>query len=392
MNSKFISCYTIIIILSLLLTGCWDRRELDELAVVSGMAIDIDKETNQIKLTAQIIKAGEVGKSQGGAGTSSSGKEAQAAYEVESTGNTIFDAIRNFTLQTSRKLYFPHNNIIIFSNEVAKEGLTPFIDFFIKDPETRNLVWVLVAEKNAGDILHVITDLEKIPASGISKLIKHRTVTSQIAGVKMEDFISMLLSPTTAPVATYVKTFEKAGEKKVFMQGTSFFKGDRLVGQLDKTETRGLLWIKGKVKSGILVIKDPQANKISMEITKASSKIKPEISQGNYNIKVQIYEEGNIGEEMGNINLSTTKMINYLEEQENKVIKREIESVLKKAREYNTDIFAFGEAFHRKYPDKWKEIEAGWEAIFPKINVELEVSSHIKNVGLTTKPPIPLKQ
>ncbi|MTI60342.1 MAG: Ger(x)C family spore germination protein [Firmicutes bacterium] len=386
--------FTILLFLLLLLTACWDRKELDDLAVVAGIAIDYDQETEGIKLTAQIIKAGEVGQPQGGGNRGSSAKEegAETVWVVESTGETVFDAVRNFTFQSSRKLYFPHNNIIVFSKELAEKGITPYLSFFIRDHETRNMVWVLIAEDQAGDVMRVKTDLEEIPAVGIAGMIEDRVATSEISGIMLHEFLTMLMSKTTGPVATPLRILEKDGEKKPLIAGTAVFKGDKLLTYLNIKETRGLLWVKGEVESGIIVIKDLRDNKISIEITKASSKVKAEITDGEYKIKLKVFTEGNIGEQMGDSNLATGKMIAYLERQKQEAVKKEIEAVLKKAKDYKTDIFAFGEAFHRKYPDKWQEIERDWDDIFPEIKVSIEVDSQLHHAGLNVKPPIPVKQ
>jgi len=39
------------------LAGCWDRREIEEIGFVAGVAIDFDPETDDILLTAQIAKS-----------------------------------------------------------------------------------------------------------------------------------------------------------------------------------------------------------------------------------------------------------------------------------------------------------------------------------------------
>lgn len=392
MKKKLFKYTGILLILFFLLclTACWDRKELDDLAIVSGIAVDYDQETEQVRLTAQIIKAGEVGQSQeGGSGGSTTGEEPQAAWVVESTAETVFEAVRAFTFQSSRKLYFPHNNIIVFSKEIAEKGIRPYISFFIRDPATRTMVWVLIAEGQASDVMRVKTDLEKIPAAGIARMIENRVVTSQISGTTLQDFTSMLLSKTTAPVASHIHIFEEDGEKKAYIEGSSVFKGDKLSTYLNKKETRGLLWIKGEVKSGITVIKDPMGKKISVEITKSSSQIEPEIINDKYIIKLKVSSEANIGEQMGDFNLATGKVIAYLEKENNGAIKKEIKAVIEKAQRNRTDIFGFGEAFHRKYPRQWKTIEANWGNIFSQLDIQIEIDSHIRQIGVNVKAPIP---
>ncbi|NMA15164.1 MAG: hypothetical protein GX930_08020 [Clostridia bacterium] len=69
-------------------------------------------------------------------------------------------------------------------------------------------------------------------------------------------------------------------------------------------------------------------------------------------------------------------------------MKKEVLSAWEKARQYNTDIFGFGEAVHKKYPKQWEEIEDEWDDYFPEIKLSLEVEAKLRRSGMTTKPPI----
>jgi spore germination protein KC len=45
---------------ALMLTGCWSGHELDELAIVMGVAFDKDEQEGAVEMTAQIVKTGEI--------------------------------------------------------------------------------------------------------------------------------------------------------------------------------------------------------------------------------------------------------------------------------------------------------------------------------------------
>lgn len=143
-----------------LLGGCWNRRELDTLAIVAGLGLDRDVETGKIQLTAQIIKPGEVKtvKVGGAGGGGGGGGKASAVWVIKSTGDTVFDAVRNMVTQSSRKLYFAHNQIIVIGKKTAEQGVWPLLDFFVRDHEIRWTIWVLVADGKASDVLEATPD------------------------------------------------------------------------------------------------------------------------------------------------------------------------------------------------------------------------------------------
>lgn len=369
-----------------LLTGCWSRHELNTLAIVAGIGIDLADEPGKVLLTAQIIKPSEVRTPQTGGG----GEKRQPVWVVRSTGDTVFDAVRNFTTQSPRKLYFPHSEIIVIGKEAAERGVRPLLDFFIRDPEPRLSEWVLVADGRASDILEAKLELESIPARGLVSLVETRVATSEVTAVTLDEFLSRLASRTAAPVATHIELIGNEKEKTVRIVGTAVFKGDKLVGQLDKPETRGLLWVIGEVRSGIIVVESPEdGGKVSLEIISAKSKITPELRDGKVYIKVEVHEEGNLGSQMSAKDLATPSMLADLEKRQESAIHGEIRAALAKARDLNVDIFGFGDAVHRKYPREWREIEPRWEAVFPTIDVEVSVKARIRQVGMITKPASP---
>ncbi|MDD4753103.1 MAG: Ger(x)C family spore germination protein, partial [Desulfitobacteriaceae bacterium] len=111
--------------------ACWDRQELDTLAIVLGLGIDKAVTPEEIEMTAQIVKPGEINGSSEGQGQSN------CFINLTATGDTSFRTVRNFTFQSSRKFLWSHNNIIIFGEDLAKEGLEKYIDLFMRDSEAR---------------------------------------------------------------------------------------------------------------------------------------------------------------------------------------------------------------------------------------------------------------
>ncbi|MCL5057419.1 MAG: Ger(x)C family spore germination C-terminal domain-containing protein, partial [Actinobacteria bacterium] len=180
--------------------------------------------------------------------------------------------------------------------------------------------------------------------------------------------------------------------KEIKVSGTAVFRHYKLTGWLDETETRGLLWATGKIKSGIIVVPAPESKGklMSMEIIRASGKIKPEITDGNLTVTVEVKEEGNLGEEQpDSVDITKPGILEELEERKKAVIEDEIGAAVAKAQELNADIFGFGEAVHRKYPGEWKKLEDKWDEIFPNLEVSTVVDAKIRRTGKITKPAQP---
>lgn len=374
------------IIFVISLSGCWNNRELDTLGIVMGVGVDKSEGPGRIQLTVQVVKPGEISSSKK---SGNSGGSSAAFWNVTGTGDTIFSTIRDLTNQSSRKLFFPHNQVLIFGRSLAEEGLQGYVDFFARDPETRLNIWILVSEGSAAEILSVKSELEKIPANNISKLVKGKnTSASQGPSVRFRDLITRLMSKTTAPVAPMIKITGEGEEKAVELSGTAVFKKDKMVGVMDKTEGRGLLWVLGEVEGGTIEVQENESI-ISMEVVRASAEITPEFSDGKIKIKVDITEEGNLAEETGTQNLSGLGEITSLENKKADVIRGEVMAALRKAQGLDADVFAFGDAVHQHYPKEWKDLEGKWDEIFPTIEVQVNVQSKLRLMGRISSPTVP---
>lgn len=379
---KLIPLSIFCILLSVVLTGCWNRKELNTLAIVQAIGID-RTEDELINISAQILKPSEV---------KGQAKENTGVWLVTSTGETVFDAIRNASLKTDRKLYFPHNKVILLGEDTAKKGIIPLLDFLGRDHEVRRLSYIFIAKGKAEDILLGEHEQEKVPGKAIESLAKTSVIASHLPKRDLEDLIETLGSKTDSSVVPGIELIKKedkdTSKNVVALDSTAIFKKDKLIGWFDHTETRGLLWVLSEIKSGIIVVKSPEdeTKNVSLEIIKASSKITPNIEDGKLTITVEVQEEGNLAEQMSEVNLSKPDTFQELEKRQTAAIEAEINAAITKAQAWNVDIFKFGEEFHRKYPQEWPELEKNWDQEFPKIEVNLEVAAKLSRIGLGTTP------
>lgn len=388
MNRQIVRCLSLffLILILLILPGCWNSRELDMLSIVNALGID-RTEDGQISLTFEILKPPNIK----GASSQEPGAE-KAVWIVTAKGQTIFEAIRNSTMKIERRPYFAHNKIIIIGEEAAQEGIAPLLDLYLRDPELRERVLILIARGKARDILDTEHPQEKIPAKAIEGLIKSTTAASFLPKVTLYDLAKVLVSQTSDPFIPGIKlmeTDEGNTVRRMKLDETAIFKEDKLIDWLDHKETRGVLWVLGEVKSGIVVIQSPKGEdeKVALEIVRATSKVKPEIIEEKLVVNVEVKVEGNIGEQQSHIDLTKPAIIKELEERKTEVILEEITSALQKTQKLGVDIFKFGEEVHRKFPQEWPKYEENWDEEFKNLEVNVSVEVEIIRVGTTTTAP-----
>lgn len=402
----------VILLISLSMTafsGCWSRREINELAIVSSIGFD-KAQDGKIEITAEVVRPTVLAKSAGGA--AGGGTKGKPYWVVEATGETVIDAARNLNLKSPRRLFFSHVQVMVFGERLARDGLGPVMDRLSRSNEVRRNIYIVVTPGRAKDIIEADPDIENISGIGLKGLIDRLTVTSKAVGIDFKDFLAALASKPTSPVATKIEiipdnrsretwrdqgggpgtTGSPAGQgvvKSVQLTGTAVFHQDKLVGWLNQTESTALLWIQGKVQRTMTIIRDPIDGKImAIETTRSVSKMKPKIEGDKITMAVLIREEGDVAEHMGPGKMDTPEMVQQINARLSQQIKKQVEHLIKKVQgPLHTDILGFGEAIRRKYPKQWAEIEQNWHQVYPKVEVVVNVQAHIRRRNLTTEPP-----
>ncbi|MGI5971953.1 MAG: Ger(x)C family spore germination protein [Oscillospiraceae bacterium] len=382
---------TALLLLPLFLIGCQNARDFQDLVIVTAVGIDkSDKGADQIRITAQIILPGNITSGIGGAGGGGGGgSEGQKPYiNVETSGNTVQTTLRSMTDYTINKLYLSHNEAIIFGRSIAKKGIRRHLDFFVRDNEGRPTTKIFVADNLASEVLDVAASFETLPSSNLSSLIIDQKRTSYVKPVEMHEVVKKLLSKTASFVLPIVSVEEMNGQKIHKIAGMAVFKSDKMVGELDKTESSGLLFALGEAKYGLTPV-NYKDQEVSLEIISSSSKIKPKIDGENISFSIKIKMSTAISEQTGTEPIGKKEDLDELEKLQKQKIEEEVYSAFSAAKELNADIFGFGELLRKHYPEKWSELESNWDKVFKTVNINVSIDNQIRNMGLSSKPLVP---
>lgn len=370
------------------LPGCWDRRELGNLAIVAGVGIDVAPK-GQYEVSVQIIKPELVkgGQSQSGGG---GGGSETAVWFGHDRGSTVFEAVRAFNKRLSRSLYLPHNQVIVIGNATARRGIRPVLDYFVRDHESRQTAWVLIAEGTARDVIEVKSQLEKIPALAISQRIESSSELCRARGAKLQEVIEKMMSKSVWPIIPMARIARQEKNVEVLVQGVAVFRQDRMVGTLDPRATRGVMWVLGEVKEAVIPITTPaKMGKATVEVIRANSKVTPSFEGEQATFGVAIHAIGNLGCEMSTADITKEPVWSSIESRAATAIRNDILSALQETQRLKADVFGLGEALHRKDPRRWKKLEKQWPEIFARAKVKITVNLILRQSGMITSTPMP---
>lgn len=376
----------------LLLGGCWNKRELNELAIVT--AVGVDKSDEQFEISVQIVNPNQV------ASNKASGIQVPV-FTHHAKGKSLFDAIRKLTALTPRKPYYAHAQIIIIGEEMAEEGMNSILDLFQRDPEGRSdFNFIVSHDSTAQEILSVLTPLEDVPASKMFKSLKvSEAVLGTTESVILDDLIQSLGSIDHSAVLPSIHIYGDADagdfssniEKidspaQLKYGGLAIFKNYKLIGYLTEQESRDYNFLNNNIKSTFEIIACPEEGKISTEIINSSTKMTGHFQNDVPSISIKLDIEQNVAEVSCSLDLTKSKTIDALNKETSRQIKERLERTLQTIQQtYQADLLKFSNVLHREDYQAWNRIKKNWQTLYPNLEVQIEVDVHTKGVGTATK-------
>lgn len=378
-----------VIICLLTLTACWDKSELNELAVVTGLAIDKADEGYMISM--QTVNSSEVTSQ-----LSTSGF--MPVFVRSETSSTMYDAIRKLSLTNSKRPYGSHLQVLVISEEIAKEGIGNILDYFSRDNDFRADFLIIIArESSAKDILTMQTVTEKIPMKALRALLE---IPEEISGltstINMKELLNILTLPGRSPI---IPVFDLLGDISIGQSkantenidppvtynylGSGVFNKDQLIGWINAEEVKAVNYLTDNIGQSIEDFTCSDGEDMSIEILNSKTKQEVKLDQeGKPVIEVNIQSDANIGEFNCSMDLLNPNVITELENLLAKQKAQEIDEVIKKVQtEYKTDIFGFGEQIYRFQPKVWSDMNENWGEHFANLKVHVKVTINITQIG-----------
>lgn len=435
-SKKLLCCIAFAVFSITLFSGCWDRMETDELAMIGSIALDKFSE-DKVLVSMEIVNPAALARGLG----QETGMEGVVGWVIREEASTVPNAILNAQRRVPLNIFIGQANTIILGQNFAREGeIAAHLEYFSRRAEVRRSIFLATCD-SANNLLQR-PFMEELPSLTLEGLAEKSMTSGKSVAVTLNEFLMKLSEPGIEPITMHVAGREtkdikirqqgdilhqehpadpprmpleseinipgllppdhkaldplresgtgEAIENLTVNLGIAVFKGDRLVGFLDGNHARGYLWVVGRMpRGGFLEIENPfdDSGILGIKVVRVNSSMKPVIQGDELSMSVEVAVDLELLALPIGIRSARKEEITKIEQAVNSFIEREIRATLRIVqREFQSDIYGFGQMLYHRNPHLWQELSKEWnDDIFPDLDIAVNVQSRARSSSTIIK-------
>ncbi|APF26671.1 germination, Ger(x)C family protein [Clostridium sporogenes] len=379
-----------LILLTICMTGCWDKVEIDQKAFASVIGVDAGKDIgkekqlkeispsasftgsklDKMKVTYAFPDISKLGPEKGG--TAVDKTMSIDAYSMQ-------DSIDKIVNKSSRNLSFGHLKLIVLNTSILDYSNTfkEVIDYLQRQPAINRMIYIVFSEDKSEEILKFKPNMEKSVENYIIGILENNKKNNTSAPLTLNEFLEETSQNNTALVPV-INIDKKSKDLKI--SKVAVIKDDKIKGYISTEQANNIQLINKKFKGGTrTIIRDGSPLDYSIENSERKIKIRDK-EKLSFDIKLNL--EGQIKGHNIDKQISSKGDINKIQENLNKAITQDIKEVIRISQtEYNTDILDLGGFIHKYHPKLWKEIKGNWNELYKTVDINVTADTKVRRIG-----------
>lgn len=342
-------CLIILLASSVLLSGCWNARDIEQLIYIDSIGVDyVDK---KVVVYLQILGFSNIAKKEGNAG-----QQPEPIAVVKGAGDTYVTALAQIYSSAQQRLIWSHVHSIVFTTRALKHNLLDqTIDSLDRYQEFRYTIWTFATTEPLEDIYNAR------PILGISTLYSQladpKDVYSQYSFIRpllLFRVISEYKDPNGVVRLPYLSIrknqWKEDGRQMphLMMEGICYLQNKKMLGCFPRSDLLGIRWLEQETERPFFHPDEKKSAILTAE--KLRVKIKPQMQRGKPSFDIDI-----------KVDAYTTQLLNptpvpILEKRAAKQIESEVRALYQKGVQSGIDTIGLGHLFYRKYPREWHRL------------------------------------
>lgn len=342
----------LIIILTLLLcTGCFDYKEINDLAIIN--AIGVDYENDEYVITLEILND-QIDKD----------SSKITSYTKVGHGKNLTSAIENAADKLSKQLIFNHIKLMILSKSIIEEKFENIIDLFLRNTYFRENFYVISATKNKPEtLLNHTTNEAPIASTAITDTLESIRYSSNTNVLKKFDEI--VEEVITYGIDTCFSNITLK-DNEFIVDGMSIFNNYSYKSNLSNEYVKIYNLLTDNFDRPTYTI---NYDNLSFTTAINNGKINTEIKNGTINVTGNLM--GRIIDNDPKYNIRDPKNLEKIDNDFTNLLNKKISEFIKVLQDNNSDILGITRNYYKKTRTKDKDY---WLKLDIKSNIKFNIN------------------
>ncbi|MFS0553601.1 Ger(x)C family spore germination protein [Brevibacillus sp. 179-C9.3 HS] len=340
------------LLLSLLLSGCWNAREIENLLYVTALGVDyVD---NKFVVYAQILSFSTIAKQEAGGEQTTSG-----VAIAKGSGDSFVSALFSLYPANQEQMTWSHIRSIVLSEQVLKRPhFDQVLDELDRFYEFRYTLWTYATQEPLMDILTPKQVFNQpVIYSQLSNPQDLYKQNSVLYPLKLFQVVSKRDEPNKVVyvpmLSINTKTWSEDDKPlpQLKTTGACMLQNKEVKGCWPRSELLGLRWVDEQMNRSLLTIKKGNQPLANLVLQKPKVKIEPLLRDNQVTFQIDVELLGFIPQHQH------ISPIREIEKEAAKKIEEEIRGLYEKGLKQNMDTLQLGHTLYRKYPKEWKRLQ-----------------------------------
>lgn len=342
----------LIIILTLLLcTGCFDYKEINDLAIIN--AIGVDYENDEYVITLEILND-QIDKD----------SSKITSYTKVGHGKNLTSAIENAADKLSKQLIFNHIKLMILSKSIIEEKFENIIDLFLRNTYFRENFYVISTTKNKPEtLLNHTTNEAPIASTAITDTLESIRYSSNTNVLKKFD--EMVEEVITYGIDTCFSNITLK-DNEFIVDGMSIFNNYSYKSNLSNEYVKIYNLLTDNFDRPTYTI---NYDNLSFTTAINNGKINAEIKSGTINVTGNLM--GRIIDNDPKYNIRDPKNLERIDNDFTNLLNKKIPEFIKVLQDNNSDILGITRNYYKKTRTKDKDY---WLKLDIKSNIKFNIN------------------
>lgn len=363
----------------LLLQGCiGGAAKLDTLGIVYGCSIDVGERVGDVSMTAYMLKSSPI----------PDATEDSEYKTISAQGNSLSSLTGELSMKAERNLFWGHNQLVAFSEEMAKQGLKPWLSSFYTDRDKRGAENVVIVKGKASDLFEIVNFIDQNPVQGISDLVEEGNGTGYIMASNIHTLVDSQISESRCGLVPIGEIRQdNQGQKTFALTGLAVIQDYQMIGQLDLEQARGAMIVLDNVQGGAINVDYSEEELVGCQIVECNGDLHVD-DRGKSTYTLDVLLEYSLEEQSGETDFTEPQQMEALNQKMEQEMKTQVESALALSKQMGGDFLGLANTMYGQDLSQYKQ-SGGSAAILAQADIRVQITCKLIYHGLNYRPAVP---